>query len=280
MCPRKMSINFNRNRAQVSFESFIGVTSPSDLPAKRDDFKNHSLTIAEVQQLNSDLQCDAIDFFYNGILSFSEGIDSIFQKRFSWATVKLYYSIYYLIRASLAVRGFALVRCGNICRLKNAVGEKIVGSNNKKYKSTHEGTMNHYKDIFSMADRLLSNKIEDYDAYQWMMNAREIVNYRSVSFLEPNCLDIWDFFSTCVDDGTLATELKKLEDDNYVKCFQEEFAVVAIPIMRMKETIADMASGGLLTRLTHDRETFAKTVLNYDHRSLSILSDIFRHGVE
>ena len=131
-----------------------------------------------------------------------------------------------------------------------------------------------------MADRLLSNKIEDYDAYKWMMNAREIVNYRSVSFLEPNCLDIWDFFSTCVDDGTLATELKKLEDDNYVKCFQEEFAVVAIPIMRMKETIADMASGGLLTRLTNDRETFAKTVLNYVHRSLSILSDIFRHCLE
>lgn len=278
-----MSINFNRNRAQVSFERFIGVTSPSDLSAskaKRDDFKNHSLTVAEVQQLNFDLQYDAIDFFYNGILSFSEGIDSIFQKRFSWATVKLYYSIYYLIRASLAVRGFALVRCRNICRLKNAVGEKIIGSNDTKYKSTHEGTINHYIDVFSMADRLLSNKIEDHDAYKWMMNAREIVNYKSVSFLEPNCLDIWDFFSKCVDDGTLATELKNLEDDNYVKCFQEEFAVVAIPIMRMKETIADMAAGGLLTQLTHDRETFAKTVINYDHRSLSILSDIFRHGIE
>ena len=275
-----MSINFNRNRAQVSFERFIGVTSPNDLRAKKHDFKNHSLTSAEVQQLNSDLQCDAIDFFYNGILSFSEGIDSIFQKRFSWATVKLYYSIYYLIRASLAARGFALLRCGNICRLKNAVGERTVGTDNKKFKSTHEGTINHYKAIFSMADRLLSNKIEDHDAYQWMMNAREIVNYKSVSFLEPDCLEIWDFFSTCVDDGTLADELKNLEDDNYIKCFQEEFAVVAIPIMRMKETIADMASGGLLTRLTNDRETFAKTVLNYDDRSLCILSDIFRHSVE
>ena len=127
-----------------------------------------------------------------------------------------------------------------------------------------------------MSDRLLSNRIDDSDAYQWMMNAREIVNYRSVSFLEPDCLEIWDFFSSCVDDGTLVDELKNLEDDSYVKCFQEEYAVIAIPIKRMKETIADMATSGLLAQLTHDREMFAKTVLNYDRRSLSILTDIFQ----
>lgn len=128
-----------------------------------------------------------------------------------------------------------------------------------------------------MSDRLLSNKIDDLDAYQWMMNAREIVNYRSVSFLEPGYLDIWDFFSTCVDDGTLVDELKRLEDDSYIKCFQEEYAVVAIPIKRMQETISDMATSGLLTQLAHDREMFAKSVLNYDHRSLSILADVFQH---
>lgn len=68
-----MSIDFNRNRAQVSFERFIGVTSPNDLLAKKDDFKNHSLTAAEVQQLDSDLQCDAIDFFTMASLVFRRG---------------------------------------------------------------------------------------------------------------------------------------------------------------------------------------------------------------
>ena len=277
MCPCKMSISFDRNRTQVSFERFIGLASTEELLTKKADFKSHYLSSAEVTQLHSDLMYDAVDFFYSGILSFSEGIDSIFHKRFSWATVKLYYSIFYLIRASLAANGFALLRCGNMYRLKYCVGEKPFSTNNKKYSTTHEGTISHYKDIFSISDRLLSNKIDDLDAYQWMMNAREIVNYRSVSFLEPGCLDIWDFFSTCVDDGTLVDELKRLEDDSYIKCFQEEYAVVAIPIKRMQETISDMATSGLLTQLAHDREMFAKSVLNYDHRSLSILADVFQH---
>lgn len=270
-----MSIDFDRNRVQVSFEGFIGVASPEDLKIKKVDFKTHALSQREVQQLSNDIKQDAVDFFYNGILSFAEGIDSIFSKRFSWATVKLYYSIYYLIRASMAAKGYATLRCNGMFRLKIANGEMPYATNARKYQTTHEGTINHYRDQFAFADRLLSNKIGDFDAYEWMMNAREIVNYRSRSFLEPSCLDIWKYFSACVDDGTLVTELANLENDPYVKCFQEEYAVVAIPIKRIQQTIADLASEGLLTQFTQDRETFARTVLDYDQRSMSILSGIF-----
>ena len=93
-----MSIDFDRNRVQVSFEAFVGAASPEELISRKDGFKSHALSQQEVQQLSNDISQDAIDFFYNGILSFAEGIDSIFLKRFSWATVKLYYSIYYHIR--------------------------------------------------------------------------------------------------------------------------------------------------------------------------------------
>ena len=270
-----MSIDFDRNRVQVSFEAFVGAASPEELISRKDGFKSHALSQQEVQQLSNDISQDAIDFFYNGILSFAEGIDSIFLKRFSWATVKLYYSIYYLIRASMAAKGYATLRCKSMFRLKIADGETPYGTNNKKYQTTHEGTINHYRDQFGFADRLLSNKIGDIDAYEWMMNAREIVNYRSRSFLEPRCLDIWDYFSTCVDDRTLVTELLNLENDPYVKCFQEEYAIVAIPIKRVQQTIADLASEGILEQFAQDREVFTRTVLHYDQRSMSILSDIF-----
>lgn len=275
MCQHKMSIDFDRNRVQVSFEAFVGAASPEELISRKDGFKSHALSQQEIQQLSNDISQDAIDFFYNGILSFAEGIDSIFLKRFSWATVKLYYSIYYLIRASMAAKGYATLRCKSMFRLKIADGETPYGTNNKKYQTTHEGTINHYRDQFGFADRLLSNKIGDIDAYEWMMNAREIVNYRSRSFLEPRCLDIWDYFSTCVDDRTLVTELLNLENDPYVKCFQEEYAIVAIPIKRVQQTIADLASEGILEQFAQDRENFTRTVLHYDQRSMSILSDIF-----
>lgn len=175
----------------------------------------------------------------------------------------------------MAAKGYATLRCKSMFRLKIADGETPYGTNNKKYQTTHEGTINHYRDQFGFADRLLSNKIGDIDAYEWMMNAREIVNYRSRSFLEPRCLDIWDYFSTCVDDRTLVTELLNLENDPYVKCFQEEYAIVAIPIKRVQQTIADLASEGILEQFAQDRENFTRTVLHYDQRSMSILSDIF-----
>lgn len=274
-----MSINFNRNRTQVSFESFVGISSPKDMKAKKMDFKEHYLTDDETRQLQIDLREDAIDFFYNGVLSFSEGIDSVFQKRFSWATVKLYYSIYYLLRASFATKDIAILRCMSMYRLKIASGEKPYTTGNKKYNTNHEGTIAHYIDMFSHSDRLLSNKIDDIDAYEWMMRAREIVNYKSSSFLEPGCLDIWQFFSDCVDDNSLVDELEKLENDEYVRCFQEEFAVLAIPIKRMKQTILEMANAGLLAQLAHDREEFVKSVIDYDHRSISVLSAIFSHSL-
>ncbi|WP_156989868.1 hypothetical protein [Caproicibacter fermentans] len=270
-----MSISFNRNRAQVLFERFIGVSSPEELKENRNNFKCHVLSSDEATLLKDALDKDAVDFFYNGILSFSEGIDAVFQKRFSWATVELYYSVYYLIRASLATKNIAILRCFSMYRLPARAGEKPYGTGNKKYNTTHEGTINHYQDVFSLSDKLLSNNIEDNDAYEWMMNAREIVNYRCTSFLEPDCLEIWDYFSQCVNDGTLATTLSNLEKDPYVMCFQEEYAVVAIPIKRMQETIADMVTYGLIGNLEDQRELFAKSVIDYDRRSLSILSQVF-----
>lgn len=269
-----MSIDFSRNRAQLFYENLIGA-APEDLITKHEEFKNHVLTADEAALLRDNLNKDAIDFFYNGVLSFSEGIDAVFKKRFSWATIKLYYAIYYLIRATLASKEIAILRCRSMFRLTAKDGEKPYGTTNRKYNTTHEGTISHYRDKFTLSDRLLSNKIEDDDAYEWMMDAREIVNYRSVSFSEPNCLDIWDYFSHCVDDGKLGDALEELENDPYIMCFQEEYAVVAIPIKRMQQTIEDMAISGILQNLSEDRTMFAKSVIGYDERSLSFLTQIF-----
>lgn len=270
-----MSISFNRNRAQVLYEGFVGIESPEKLKENRIGFKEHSLSAEEAERLQVVLKQDALDFFYNGVVSFSEGIDAIFLKRFSWATVELYYSIYYLLRASMASKGIAILRCDRMYRLIARGGETPFSTQNKKYRTTHEGTLSHYRDIFLRSDKLLSNKIEDRDAYEWMMNAREIVHYKSSAFLEPGCFEIWEYFFQAISDGTLADVLLQLENDPYIKCFQEEFAIVAIPIKCMQQTIADMERSGLLANITEERGEFAKSVIGYDERSLLILSQVF-----
>lgn len=100
-----------------------------------------------------------------------------------------------------------------------------------------------------------------------------------VSFSEPDCLEIWDYFAHCIDEGTLSNALTELENDPYIMCFQEEYAIVAIPIKRMQQTIADMLTSGILQNLSEDRTLFAKSVIGYDERALSVLSEIFAQAL-
>jgi len=270
-----MSINFKRNRTQQRYETLLGISTPEELSQNKDVFKSHELTASEASELKILLRQDAIDFFNSAVVSFSEGIDAIYLKRYSWATVKLYYSIFYLLRTSMASNGYALLRNYSMYRLKIATGEKPRGTGNKKYNSTHGGTINHYKDVFSGTDILLTNTIDDTDVYQWMEDIRDIVNYRAVSFEDPECLDVWFKYKEALESNKLSDLLEQLiNDTQYIYCFQEEYAVVAIPIKRMQQTIADLADNGLLSTVTDDRKSYANNIINGRGRSISIFNSL------
>lgn len=270
-----MSIDFSRNRTQERYESILGISTPEELKKNKGLFEGHSLSDSDVALLKPLLEQDALDFFNNAIISFSEGIDSIYSKRFSWATVKLYYSVFYLLRTSMACNNVALLRNRKMYRLRLKKGEKPYGTGNKKYNSTHSGTIAHYKDIFSGSDMLLTNKIDDIDAYQWMENARDIVNYRDISFRDPECLEIWTKYNESLDSGKLDILFNKIQCDiSYSFCFQEEYAVVAIPIKRLQQTIMDMANIGLLKEFQLIRKGYIEKIIKCKDRNLHFLDDI------
>lgn len=267
-----MSINFRRNRTQERYEFLLGITSVAELESNKELFKNHVLLREEVNQLSPLLREDTIDFFYSAIVSFSEGIDALYARRFSWATVKLYYSIYYLLRTSMASNGYALLRNKSMYRLKIAVGEKPFNTNGKRYNSTHAGTINHYKDIFNGTDFLLTNKIDDIDVYQWMENIRDIVNYREACFDDPDCLSVWQVFKNALDMGSLSELINRiLNDEQYVYCFQEDYAVLAIPIKRMQQTIKDLSDNNLLNMFTDERKQYTDSILKSENRNIDRL---------
>lgn len=270
-----MSINFNRNRTQEKYEEILEITSTGELVSNKEKFKNYTLCNSDVEVLKPLLRRDALDYFNNAVISFSEGIDSIYLKRFSWATVKLYYSVFYMLRASMACNGFALLRNHSMYRLKLQTDEKPYATGNRKYNSTHSGTIAHYKEVFSGSDVLLTNKIDDTDVYQWLENVREIVNYRDVSFRDPECLDIWGVYKKALDNGDLGTLLDSIQNDvSYIYCFQEEYAVVAIPVKRMQQTIADMSNCGLLNLFQKSKIEYLETVIKSDSRRLHLMDEI------
>lgn len=259
MCLLKMSINFDRNYSQVEYERILGYSDINEID--KNIFKNYQLSSSDVQALKETAKKDAINFFYNGIISFSEGIDSALKKSFSWATVKLYYSIYYLIRASLAAKNIVLLRCKSMYRLELSQNSSPYNTGNKRYNTTHEGTINHYRDLYGSADLLLSNKIDDFDAYEWMMNVREIINYRCATFLEPGHLEIWSQYAECIEDNTIV-ELFDLiiSDQRYIYPFQEEYAVIAIPVKRLIQTIQDLGDVGLLNEFQPEKIGYLQNI--------------------
>ena len=272
MCQIKMSIDFNRNRTQVLYENILGL-EPENLKQNKEMFKNHILTIEESDLLSETIKEDAVDLFFNAALSFSEGIDSIYQRRFSWATVKLYYSVFYCLRASMACKKTAIITNQSTYRLKINAGEKPFNTGNPKYKSTHKGTINHYLDVFSGSDNLLTNLIDNKNVYQWYEDVREIINYREICFEEPDYLSIWSVYNDALSNNELTNLLTLLQNDNnYLYCFQEDYAVVAIPIKRMQETVDDMNDSSLLQLFKSEKFDYLESVIKGQERQIKIWS--------
>ncbi len=254
-----MSISFNRNGAQLFYEGLIGVHDPSELRQHANDFRNHCLTQTEASQLRIVLKDDSSNFFFNGLDCLLEGIRGTISGNYSWSSVKLYYSIYYFIRASLAANGYAIIRSDKtMYRLRAGVNEQPLFPGGREYASTHEGTIRHYKDVFSSADILLSNHIDGKDAYEWMKDVREIVNYRSNTFAEPDAFSIWDKYIDEMNDDTFWDRLKSIYNDSlYVYCFQEDYAILAIPLVRLRESYNDIIRQGVsLSTFTPEKKAY------------------------
>lgn len=225
-----MSSSFDRNRAQLRCETFLGASTPEAWSSA--DFKNFVLTDAHTSLLISDLNEDSKNFYFKGLLTLCESLNSLYFGLYSWATIKFYYSVYFFLRSSLALNGVALVRQKSLYCLKAITGESPVSKRGREYQTDHKGTINFYSDLFSTSDILLSQSVGGISAYEWLIQRREQVNYRERCFHEPGHALFWDYVASKAASKDLDPLLKGYFKDDYLQCFQEEHATVAIPIKR------------------------------------------------
>lgn len=222
-------MSFDRHRAQLRCENILNCKTLDDW--KLADFKNLRLDKSQASLLDSELRDDAKDLYFKGLLSLFEALKSVNEKLFSWATIKFYYSVYYFLRCTMAVNGVALIRQKSLYYLKAIDGESPVSKGNKKYNTDHSGTINYFIDLFS-SDILLSQSIDTTNVYDWLMNKREQINYRERQFNEPNHATFWNSIVEQIDKGGFEKLLKDYIQDKFVLCFQEEHAILAIPLKR------------------------------------------------
>lgn len=197
-------------------------------------FLDRGLTSAEATQANLLLQVDATNYLYSACVSIGDSIQAIDRALYTWATVKLYYSNFYLLRCLLALSGFALVYEGSKPRtITCKAGEGPVSLNGVK--GTHKAVVSYFTKSFPHS-ALLSQSIGGDKPFDWLMQRREEANYGSARFGDPQCPS---HFSIIARNGIRRTLTSYIDDTTYLYAFDPDHAMLALPIEALKLAITN-----------------------------------------
>lgn len=233
-----MAIKYNRNRVQEYLEKeidsgYVPTSNRSIVKKFQNKAETHVLTQVECYDIEKLIKLDAYDYLYSACISFFNALENIFYKNFSWATVELYYVIYYLMRVKLHLSNVALFRANRLYYITVKAGE-IIECALKNGNNTHEGTLAVFKKFFS-TDLILSNTVDNMESINWIKENREIVNYKAIEFKDPDYFSYFDKFNNA---ELLKNNLQLIMNDyNKTFVFQPDFAMVGIPLIFFKEII-------------------------------------------
>lgn len=246
---------YNRYRAQLRFE-----TIPN---WDKKDILNLCLTANQADDFSKDLLEDAKDLYYKGALSICEGVNAIGRNLPSWAMVKLYYSVFYFLRATLATQKIALLRGRGWYYIKTSIGEKLRKS---KEHTTHKNTISVAIKELKTHDTLMDNMIDGKISYTWLMEKRERIHYREREFHDPGYPDFLEVISQDNLDYLISLYI---DDSQFIYCFQEEHACLALPLKRWILTKSDLMKSGINVNFSQERIVLLKKLLNINGNQLS-----------
>lgn len=260
-------MSFDRHRAQILCENILGCATFEEFYSA--DITTLTLNAGNAYAFKSSLIDDAKDLFYKGHLSLLEGLAGIENKNYSWAVIKCYYSVFYMIKADLALRDYGLIRHSAIYYLKAAEGASPItkgakGKDRAKYSGDHKSAINYYKDLFSGSDLLLTQDIAGLSAYEWLMKKREQINYQERYFNDPNGSDFMTYISAEVTAGKFVKLVQDIVSDPYILTFQNEFAPLAIPIKRLLLTKTNFDNNGFDLNYSTEQTNHLKTFSSHD----------------
>lgn len=238
-------------------ESWIGCTNPEKLSDYKSVFEKHILTANMQQAMENALIDDGINVFYKGAHTFVDALTAASKGYQSWAIIKLYYSAFYLLRALFAARGYGVVKCNGIYTLQNNAGSSPIKRTGQKYKGEttkgdHKTTVYIFEKEMSNGELLLSNTVAGETVFDWMMDAREAVNYRHATFSEPD----FDFFEPSIKvEGGLHNWINVyLSDATGSYLFLEQHCCIAVPLHLIQKVTSEFESRyGIESLLSEDQ---------------------------
>lgn len=177
----------------------------------------------DAQRLERSLHKDCQDHFYSACVSFCHGLQSASLGGSTWATVKMYYAVFYALRAMLAMRRHCIFHIG---RQQYLIVAQQGQSPTSQAGNTHQSVIDVFRRLHP-AHRLLSQEIELMDPCSWLMERRDQANYIRTRFVEPVFSSEWR-----VPGGNGIRSLLSLYtgDDQELYAFDPDHAIVAYPL--------------------------------------------------
>lgn len=195
------------------------------------------LSPIERQLLESCLHDDACSYYQSSLMSFIDALSSIPEGFYSWATVKSYYSVFYALRARLALAGQCVFYDGTKGRLLGTSAASFVSNVNTP--STHKTVLSRFSSLFPN-DFFLTQEIDDESPLLWLVGKREEANYKQARFSEPFAPNHLNYAAT--------TDVRQmlnayLSEDLYVH--SKEHAIVAFPFRLLIDLRKRLSNQGL-----------------------------------
>lgn len=196
-----------------------------------------ALGAAEASSLKSAVDQDARDAIYSGALTIAEAIQGLDRHLYTWATVKLYYSVFYFARAALALQGTCVFYVNSTPYSWLAAPGEVP---KKRAGNTHKVVL----DVFRMqlsTHVLLSQPIGVDEPHTWLMSKREAANYRIARFREPDAPDHFKFVER---HGVRQPVRDYLADNGHLFTFDPDHAMLSFPIAAMRDALSLLKQGG------------------------------------
>jgi hypothetical protein len=194
------------------------------------------LTHIEAAELERILTEDARDYLYTGTVSMASAFSNLERNLFSWATIELYYSNFYFLRAFLALSKVCIFYDGSKPRILSATsGSTIQIPRGTRNATTHGLVLEQSKTVLA-AKIFLSQDIDGANPLDWLREKREDINYKHSKFPEPQPPA---FLSVC-----LSHSLRKLVtsyvNDLTLYAFDKDHAVIAFTLLVWDHLISEM----------------------------------------
>ncbi|HEV7335456.1 MAG TPA: hypothetical protein VGO06_05755 [Bosea sp. (in: a-proteobacteria)] len=182
---------------------------------------------AQAASFRAALQSDAGAVAQVALASFCEAISGIADSRYSWATVKLYYSAFYSIKSLLMMKNYSIFYIGRSPHLyKASAGEVPV----KRSGNSHSVCFSVFLDVFSTED-VLSQEIDGVNPLQWIEENRNLISYRTAPYDDPAPSPLYHIAA-----GRIRKHLTAYMDDNsYLYSFDKDHAMIAYPVLLLKK---------------------------------------------